>query len=193
MHIRLNQKVEGQTADSLIINGKPLDSRSVVWTAGVANNPFFAANDFTIGERGKVVVNEYLQAEPDIHVIGDNAATKYSGLAQTALEDALFVSANIVRNLHGIALDTYKPREPVSVIPVGPEWAAVEWGRFHFSGKLGWLLRSAADWIGYHDLQPWWKASEQWLTEFGSQEDCVTCTVANQQGPADILQRFSSK
>jgi hypothetical protein len=40
-------------------------------------------------------------------------------------------------------------------------------------------LRWAADWVGFHDLQPWWKASEQWFTEFGSQEECLTCATAN--------------
>lgn len=193
VHISLKQAVQGLSADEITISGKPLKSRTVVWTAGVANNPFFKANDFTLDERGKVKVDEYLQAEPDIYVLGDNAGTQYSGLAQTALYDADFVSRNIVAGLDGKPLRAYKPKQPVSVIPVGPEWAAVEWGKLHFSGRLGWLLRAAADWIGFNDLQPWWKASEQWLTEFGSQEECVTCTVANQQGPADILQRFSDK
>lgn len=191
VRIHLKQAVQGQTADELIINGKPLRSHTVVWTAGMANNPFFAANSFEIAERGKVKVDDFLLAEPNIYVIGDNAGTQYSGLAQTALYDADYVSKNIVRRLEGEAPIEYRPKMPVSVIPVGANWAAVEWGNWHFSGWSGWVLRSAADWIGFNDLQPWWKASEQWLTEFGNQEDCVTCEVANQEGPADILQRSS--
>jgi NADH dehydrogenase FAD-containing subunit len=109
------------------------------------------------------------------------------------LYDAHCVAKSILHSLKKQPAQPYAPKQPVSVIPVGAEWAAVEWGKIHFSGKPGWLLRSAADWIGFNDLQPWWKASEQWLTEFGSQEECVTCTVANQQGPADILQRFGNK
>lgn len=193
VHLFVKQAVQGQTTDEIIINGKPLKSHTVVWTAGVANNPFYAANDFAFDERKKVRVDEHLQSEPDIYVIGDNAGTRYSGLAQTALLDAEFVTKQIISSINKQPLADYKPKLPVTVIPVGAEWAAVEYGKIHFSGKIGWLLRSAADWIGFNDLQPWWKASEQWLTEFGSQEDCVTCTVANQQGPADILQRFGGK
>lgn len=188
VHVMRNQTVQGQNADSIIINDQPLMSRTVVWTAGVANNPFFQANGFTMAERGKVQVNDHLMAEPHVYVIGDNAATQYSGLAQTALYDAEYVARDITASLQHKPQAAYKPKQPVSVIPVGSNWAAVEWGKFHFSGRLGWLLRSAADWIGFHDLQPWWKASEQWLTEFGSQEDCLTCEVVNQQGPSDILQ-----
>lgn len=178
VHLYLNQKVEAETADALMVNGKPIQSHTVVWTAGVTNNPFFAANNFTLAERGKVMVGEYLQADKHVYVIGDNAGTQYSGLAQTALGDAIFVAGNIKRHLDHKPLRTYKPKRPVSIIPAGAGWAAVEWGRFHLSGKLGWWLREAADWIGFHDLEPWWKATEQWSTEFGRQEDCLTCATA---------------
>lgn len=174
--LHLNAKVEGETADMLTINGQPMQSHTVVWTAGVANNPFFKANNFPLNERGKVNVDEHLQAEQDIFVLGDNAATQFSGLAQTALFDGKFVAENLIRESEGQAVKAYKPKQPVSVIPAGPNWAAVDWGKFHFYGRVGWWLREAADWVGFHDLEPWWKASEQWLTEFDHDEQCSVCT-----------------
>lgn len=181
--IFLKAAVQGQTADNLTINGKPLQSHTVVWTAGVANHPFFKENNFQLSPRGKVIVDPYLQAEPDIFVLGDNAETAYSGMAQTALFDAEQAADNLQRQLHSEPMKSYKSALPVTVIPVGPDWAAVEWGKLHFSGGLGWLLRSAADWVGFNDLQPWWKATEQWFTEFGTQEDCETCKVAMMKQP----------
>ena len=178
----LNQAVQGETADALMINGKPFPSHTVVWTAGMANNPFFTVNNFKLNERHKVVVDEYLQAEPHIYVIGDNAGTQFSGLAQTALHDARFVADNLRLQFAGKQPKRYKTRQPVSIIPAGPQWAAVDWGKLHFYGRIGWWLREAADWVGFHDLEPWWKASEQWLTELGSEEDeCATCATAEQQ------------
>ena len=179
VRLYLNQKVEAESADTLMINGKPLKSHTVIWTAGVTNNPFFKANDFTLTDRGKVMVGEYLQADKHIYVIGDNASTEFSGLAQTALYDAKFVAGNIKRFLDHKPLKTYKAVRPISVIPAGDGWAAVEWGRFHLSGRIGWWLRIAADWIGFHDVEPWWKATEQWTTEFGAEEDCLTCATAS--------------
>lgn len=175
--------VQGQDADGLIINGKPLRSHTVVWTAGVANHPFFKANGFALDQRGKVLVDEYLQAEPHIFVLGDNAATQYSGMAQTALYDADSLSANLLRFVKNESPKPYKPQRPVTVIPVGADWAAVEWGKIHMSGRTGWLLRSIADWIGFNEVQPWYKATEQWLKEFGTQEDCPTCKVAMMRQP----------
>jgi NADH dehydrogenase len=173
--LKLGQKVEGETADSLMVSGEPIKSHTVVWTAGTANNPFFAANNFALNERGKVIVDEQLRAEEAIYVIGDNAATEFSGLAQTAVRDGLFVAHDIIRRANSQKSEAYAPKKPVSVIPVGPNWAAVEWGSRTFTGIVGWWLREAADWIGFHDLEPWWKASGQWMTEFGEQEDCPIC------------------
>ncbi len=177
----LGQTVQGETADALVINGKPLPSHTVVWTAGMANHPFFTANNFALNERHKVVVNDYLEAEPNIYVIGDNANTLFSGMAQTALHDGKFVSENIRLKLEGKALKKYKVRQPVSIIPAGPYWAAVDWGKFHFYGRLGWILREVADLVGFHDLEPWWQASEQFLTELGTEEtECAVCATAEQ-------------
>lgn len=175
VELKLGQTVEGQTADSLMVTGKPITSKTVVWTAGTANHPFFTENKFAIADHGKVAVDEFLQAEPGIYVIGDNANTQYSGLAQTALRDGIFAAHDIVARHKGLKTAPYEPKKPITVIPVGSGWASVEWGRFTFAGLIGWFLRSAADWVGFHDLEPWWKASQQWMTEFGTEEDCPEC------------------
>lgn len=171
----LGKMVGGETADMLMVDGKPIQSHTVVWTAGVTNHPFFRENNFKLNERGKVVVDEYLQAEPDIYVIGDNADTKFSGMAQTALYDGTFVGRNLNRQAKGLLMDRYKPKEPIYVIPVGPGWAAVLWGKKQFYGWFGWVLRSLADLRGFKDYEPWWKAGEQWMTEFETEEDCPEC------------------
>jgi NADH dehydrogenase len=177
--LELGKMVEGETADSLMVDGKPISSHTVVWTAGTTNNPFFKANNFSLSRRGKVRVDSTLQAEEDIYVIGDNADTPYSGLAQTALHNGLYVAQDIHKRLRGgHHRYLYEPKKPISVIPVGRGWAAVEWGKRTFAGRIGWWLREAADWVGYNDLEPWWKASEQWLTEFGEEETCEVCINA---------------
>lgn len=157
--IMTGKAVQGQTADNIMVSGHPVASHTVVWTAGVTNNPFFKENNFTLGAHGKVEVNEYLQAEPHIYVIGDNANTEYSGLAQTALRDAVFVAGHLQREASNRKLIPYKPKRPIYVYPVGERWAAVVWGRVTIYGWLGWFLRTAADWVGYHDLEPWWIAT----------------------------------
>jgi NADH dehydrogenase len=169
----LNQAVQAETADSLTVSGHSIESHTVVWTAGVTNHPFFTANGFALTDHGKVKVDQHLQAEPNIYVIGDNADTPFSGMAQTALYDAEFLASNLKRHKPR----SYKPQKPVYVTPVGPHWAAVQWRQAHIYGWLGWVLRSAADWLGYHDYEPWWTASKHWLAEYQDVDACPICAA----------------
>lgn len=173
----LNSVVKGQTADELNVGGRPIRSHTVVWTAGVTNHPFFAANHFALMGRGKVAVDVYLQTDPDVFVLGDNANTPYSGLAQTALRDGEFVANNLKRRASGKDFKSYNPKKPVSVIPAGPHWAAVDWGKFRFHGFVGYLIRQAAEFVGFHDLEPWRGAAKQWYTGFSYDDDCEVCST----------------
>ncbi len=171
----LNTAVQSETVDSLEIGDHALTSHTVAWTAGVTNHPFFNANQFELSDHGKVKVNEFLQAEPDIYVIGDNADTPFSGMAQTALYDAKFVATNLERAASNKRMRAYRPKKPVYVTPVGPGWAAVLWNNVHFYGWVGWVLRSAADYIGFRDYEPWWTASQHWIAEYREEYSCPVC------------------
>ena len=162
VRVEANKKVERQTAEDLIVNGRPLSTHTVIWTSGVMNAPFFENNKehFSLNERGKVIVDEYLRARPNIYVLGDNAATPYAGLAQTALHDAQFV----VGHING-SKRRYKAVLPASVVPIGHHWALFEWGHLRFSGILGAIMRAAADLIGYHDVLPIGWAMKAWRSQ----------------------------
>lgn len=170
--------VQAASANDLTVNGKPLRSHTVVWTAGVTNHPFFKDNGFTLMGRGKVGVDVYMQTEENIFVIGDNANTPFSGLAQTALIDGEFVAKNLRRRAAGKSFKSYTAKAPITVIPAGSRWAAVLWGKMSVHGLLGYLLREAADIMGFHDLEPWPKATKQYMTTFDNEDSCQVCSAA---------------
>jgi NADH dehydrogenase len=171
----LGETVKAETADKLEFSGGSIESHTVVWTAGVTNNPFFNDNKFNLSKRGKVIVDDFLATEDDIYVIGDNADTQFSGMAQTAQHDAQTVAANLIRLSQGKRPKPYKTKQPAYATPVGPGWAALIWGRIHTYGRLGWLLREAADFVAYHDIEPVWQASEHWLANAGEERTCLVC------------------
>ncbi|OGL37616.1 hypothetical protein A3E49_02780 [Candidatus Saccharibacteria bacterium RIFCSPHIGHO2_12_FULL_49_19] len=172
----LGQKVLAETASELKLSGRILESETVVWTAGVITNPFIAANGFTLSEHGKATVDEYLRAGEDIFVIGDNADSQYSGMAQTALYDGIYVAGYLKKRAAGKEPKAYEPKRPIYVTPVGPQWAAVSWGKREFFGFIGWLMRRLADLRAYHDYQPWWKASKHWMAFTEGEESCPICS-----------------
>lgn len=171
----LKTAVEAQTADALMIHGRPIRSHTVVWTAGILNNPFFTRNEFQLAKNGKVRIDQFLQAEPNIYVIGDNADTPYSGMAQTALYDAKYVVQNLIRLSVNKNPRPYNAKRPVYVTPVGSNWAAVLWGGVRIYGRLGWTLRRLADLVAYHDFQPWQIATSRWMAEDEEEDNCKHC------------------
>lgn len=158
--VETNKKVEAETADSLIVSGRAIKSQTVIWTSGVANNPFFAdhASQFEFSKNGKVVVDDHLRVDPHVYVIGDNAFTPFSGLAQTALHDGIYVAKHIL----GKTTKKYRVKNPPVVVPVGEHWAIFEYKWLRMSGWIGALIRSAADFIGYRDILPFGQALGAW-------------------------------
>lgn len=174
--VRLKTVVQAQSADALMVNQKPIQSHTVIWTAGMSNNPFFAAQGFQLTKNGKVRVDHFLQAEPGIYTIGDNADTPYSGMAQTALYDGQFVAENLIRLADSEDPKPYVAKKPVYVMPAGPRWAAVLWGKVRLYGWPGWVLRRLADLVAYHDYEPWQMALQRWAADDDKEESCLVCT-----------------
>ncbi len=194
--VYLNQRVQGENANELLVNGRSIKSQTVIWTAGMSSNTFLAENNFTL-EHGKIVVDEFLRAknEPteNIYVIGDNALTEYSGMAQTALHDAVFLAENLKRLAHGGVPKVYRPKRPIYVYPAGEHWSAVLWGSVRLYGWLGWALREAADWVGYHDVEPWWRASELFLAELQGEESCPVCGATRSDTPTNAPKKVDGE
>jgi len=166
VEIHLNIRVESCEVNSVCLSAGNLDADLIVWTAGSKPSSFYSKNPdvFTLNRNGKVVVDNQLQSQghKNIYVIGDNADTKYSGMAQTALSDANFISKNIIAQHKNGKLKNYKPKKPLYVVTVGPKWAVVENGSRIRSGRAGWKTRRDADLAIFRNFQPYKQAIKTW-------------------------------
>ena len=162
--VETGKTVESAAEDLITVSGERMTSDTVIWTSGVANHPFYKANadHFELAPNGRVVVNEYMQAGKDVYVIGDNAATPFTGLAQTALHDAIFVAGNLKRTAAGQSAKKYQAVMPPVVVPVGEFWAVFEWKKIHITGIIAAMIRRAADFVGYSDILPIGQALGIW-------------------------------
>lgn len=163
--VRLNTRVNSCEPGKLCLESGEIESDLIVWTAGSRLVDFYANNakHFKL-ERGRVKVDEYLRAEghSNIYVIGDNAATKHSGMAQTALHDAKYISRILYRMSKGTPPVKYRSRQPIYVVPVGENWAVLQTPKRMLSGYRAWLVRRQADlWI-FKNFKPYKQAIKQW-------------------------------
>lgn len=175
--VLLDTAVQSETASNIKLPDTKIATHTVIWAAGSINNPFFFKHDsvFKLGALKRVVVNDYLEAAPNIYVLGDSALTKFTGMAQTALHDAHYVTKNLIRAQKNLSALPYQPKRPIYAVPVGPRWAAVLWGKVAVFGRLGWILRRTADLRLYLTFLPPRKALTVWHYGKTKDESCPKC------------------
>lgn len=162
--VQTGKTVESAEEDLITVNGELMTSDTIIWTSGVANHPFYKANadHFAFAPNGRIIVDKYMKTSNGVYVIGDNAATPFTGLAQTALHDALFVADHIKRTATGAPVQEYTAIMPPVVVPVGAFWAVFEWRKLRITGLVAAILRRAADFMGYSDILPIGQALGIW-------------------------------
>lgn len=181
VHIHINSKVEYETDTSLVVNGRSIESKTVVWTAGVTNNPFFSRHKhvFQLNNRSKVLVDDHLRVNDRLFVIGDNAVTPYSGLGLTAVHNANYVAKQLTHLIRGSKKTAaYQPLIPATVVPVGKRWAVFQYKSLVIGGWVGGVIRSLADFVAYNDIAGITAATSLWLSTNENEEQCVLCKVA---------------
>ena len=154
--VLVNHKVESLNKEFITIQGKRVPTETAIWTSGVANNLFFAEHSdlFHLAPTGRVEVNQYLEANRDIFVLGDNNTVKYSGMAWPALNQATFVAKHLARLKAKQPTVAFSPTQPPSGIPVGEKWAYIEWRGIYAAGLTGHLIRRRMELHGYKQLLP---------------------------------------
>lgn len=147
---------------TVFLKDMKMGAKTVIWTAGVKNNVLYAtlADVFQFDARGRVVVDEYLQAEgfDDVYVLGDNASTEHSGLAQTALHHGQVVAEVIKKRIRGKVPGPYKAKDIAYDVPVGPGWAVLVIKGMTFFGRIPWMMRHLIDLRFYWSVLPKRKA-----------------------------------
>lgn len=177
--ILLNTKVTKETVNQLKTEDGIIPTHTVIWTAGAANNPFFENNSsqFKLNDRKKVIVNKHLKSSSNVFVIGDNAATKFSGLALTAVLQANYVA----KLLKGRKTKGFKQFSPVQVVPVGKKSAILQWHHFVLGGYIAHTVRQIADILGYTDIMGLSRALDIARIKNNTEENCQTCSKSSRR------------
>ena len=178
VNVFLNRKVVKEEVEEVFLKDMELKTKTVIWTAGTRPNYLYTQiKGLDFDQNGRVKVNEFLEAEEfnDIFIIGDAAATTYSGMAQTAIHNGRYAAKIISRKIRSQSFFPYKDKKPAYAIPVGPSWAAVLIGPLRFYGRFGWLVRRLADLRYFFSILSFKKALLAFRTGKILWESCPIC------------------
>lgn len=113
-----------------------------------------------------------------VFVIGDAAATPFSGMAQTAVHQGSFIADLIAKKIAGVKPLTYHPQKPFYAIPIGPSWAMFLTDSIKLFGIFGWWMRRLMDLQFFFSILPLSKALLAFQSDKTLWEQCPICSKA---------------
>jgi NADH dehydrogenase len=164
VEVHTNAKVEQVDEGGVIVNGRRVASRTVLWTAGVVASPAGKWLGVDVDRAGRIKVNPDLSVpgHPNVFAVGDTATiTTYTrslfgirskvpellpGVAQVAMQGGTYVASVIRKRVNGEA--SAKPFwywDKGSMAIVGRTFAVADLKHVCFAGLTAWLL-----WLGVH-------------------------------------------
>ncbi|HVY46881.1 MAG TPA: NAD(P)/FAD-dependent oxidoreductase, partial [Minicystis sp.] len=141
--------------DGVCVGDERIETRCVLWAAGVAASPLAKSLGVPLDRAGRVIVEPDLTVpgHPEIFVIGDLASAKWEGhglvpgLAGAAVQGGRHAAKNIVRRLAGKPALPFHYVDKGSLATIGRAAAVADFGRIRLSGFIAWMA-----WLFIHIL-----------------------------------------
>jgi len=152
VEIRLDARVTDCDCSSVSLGNERLQTRTIVWAAGVKAAPvagWLGAESDPAG-RVKVKADLSVPGHPDIFVIGDAAAATgvdgkpLPGVAPVAKQQGWYVANLLTARAEGRTLPAFRYRDVGSMATIGRKRAVAQIGAFKVTGLVAWLLWSMA-------------------------------------------------
>jgi NADH dehydrogenase len=147
VEVRLEQGVDKIDENGVIVAGERIESKTVIWTAGVAPSPagkWLCVETDRVG-RVKIQPDLTVPGHSDIFVIGDTASLNQDGkplpgVAQVAIQQGRYAGLLIQSRIAGgspPASFRYFDKGNMAVVAKG--FAVLQSGRVQLSGLFAWL------------------------------------------------------
>lgn len=150
VEVRLNTAVTEANATGASTGSGRIESRTMIWAAGVRASPAGKWLKAETDRAGRVLVNPDLSipGHPDIFVLGDTALAKDAdgkplpGLATVAQQQGKYVAWLLSSRSSSRECGPFHYRDPGSMATIGRSQAVAQIGRMKFTGLPAWLLWS---------------------------------------------------
>jgi NADH:quinone reductase (non-electrogenic) len=140
-------------AQATLADGRQIETRTLIWTAGVRANELADQLGVQRAAAGRIVVEETLQLpnQPQVFVLGDSAyvldgqGQPSPMLATVAQQEARTAAQNIVRMVRGETPRAFRYKDPGLLATIGRNAAVARIGGLSFSGYPAWAI-----WVFLH-------------------------------------------
>jgi len=151
VNILLNSAIEKVDKTYASVGGKKINTHTVIWTAGVMGCSFGAKLGLTMGKKGRVQVNEYMQSidYKNVYLIGDNAYFEEGNRPVPQIVEAAHQTAETaVHNIHADVVGKEKEKFESNIrgfmVSIGSRYGVANLGAkkpIAMSGFLAMLMK----------------------------------------------------
>lgn len=115
-------------------DGQVIPTSTLIWTCGVQASKFAANLGLTLGSRGRIQTNEFMQSVDynNVYVIGDNAYYETAPkkvipqIVETALQSAETAAHNIASDIENKSRKPFKPNYHGLMVSIGSRYAVAD-------------------------------------------------------------------
>lgn len=130
-------------------SGRILKTRTLIWTGGVQNDNLSGKLGITLGKRGRIEANEYMQSldYKNVYIVGDNVSYKDDNagvlppLVETALQTADYAAKNILNDIKGREKEKLTAKYHGVMVSVGGAYSVSEVAGMKFSWIFSDLMK----------------------------------------------------
>jgi NADH:ubiquinone reductase (H+-translocating) len=148
VEVVLGQAVTECSADGVIYGGQRLQSRTLIWAAGVRASPAAEWLHAAADRAGRLQVLPDLTVpdHPDIFAVGDTVAiadqegNPVPGIAPAAKQQGRHVAASIRARLRGETPTPFRYSHAGSLAQIGKRKAVIDFGTIKLRGTLAWWI-----------------------------------------------------
>ncbi|MGY4304373.1 NADH dehydrogenase [Bradyrhizobium sp. USDA 4369] len=148
VEVVLGQAVTECTADSVVYGGKRLDTRTIIWAAGVRASRAAEWLGAAADRAGRLQVAPDLTVpgHPEIFAIGDTVTIAawngkpVPGIAPAAKQQGRYVAEAIKARLAGRTLRPFRYHHAGSLAQIGKRLAVIDFGWIKLRGALAWWI-----------------------------------------------------
>ena len=148
VEVKLGQAVTECTADSVVYGGNRLDTKTIIWAAGVRASPAAEWLGAPADRAGRLQVLPDLTVpdHPDIFAVGDTVVINgpdgkpVPGIAPAAKQQGRYVADSIKARLSGGTPALFRYQHAGSLAQIGKRKAVIDFGRIKLRGTLAWWI-----------------------------------------------------
>jgi NADH dehydrogenase len=148
VEVVLNQAVTECSADCVFYGGNRLETKTIIWAAGVRASPaaeWLGAEADRAG-RLQVLPDLTVPGHPDIFAVGDTVTIDgpdgkpVPGIAPAAKQQGSYVADTIRARLSGRTIAPFHYKHAGSLAQIGKRKAVIDFGRFKLRGTIAWWI-----------------------------------------------------